>query len=89
MNKIDNRIKEASDNISRQLDQDIKLFGSSYLEIGEFSIKRVDPTTITIKYPVEHKKWINVMFVKNVGWHIIKLLLIAINQRNVVIVVED
>jgi len=47
-------IKKASDDIARQLEQDIIMFGSSFLEIGEMSIKRIDPTTITIKYPVTH-----------------------------------
>mgnify|MGYP001090199399 CR=1 FL=1 len=54
--EINKKIKEVGDNIARQLEEDIKIFGSSYLEIGELSIKRVDPTTITIKYPVKHKK---------------------------------
>ena len=53
---LSEKIKEVGDNISRQLKLDIKLFGSSYLEIGELSIKRIDPTTITIKLPVTHKK---------------------------------
>lgn len=53
---INDKIKEVSDKIAAQLERDIELFGSSYLEIGELSIKRVDPATITIKYPVTHKK---------------------------------
>jgi len=52
--EINNKIKEVSDNIAKQLEQDIKIFGSSYLEIGELSIKRIDPTHIIIKYPVKH-----------------------------------
>lgn len=54
--EINDKIKEVSDRISKQLERDIEMFGSSYLEIGELSIKRVDPATITIKYPVNHKK---------------------------------
>jgi len=52
--EINEKIKEVSDNIARQLERDIELFGSSYLEIGELSIKRIDPMTITISYPVKH-----------------------------------
>ena len=54
--KINEKIKEVSERIAKQLEQDIKLFGSSYLEIGELSVKRIDPTTIIIKHPVKHKK---------------------------------
>ena len=51
--EINEKIKEVSDNIARQIEQDIKLFGSSYLEIGEFSIKRINPENIIIKYPMK------------------------------------
>lgn len=54
--EINDKIKEVSYRIAKQLEIDINIFGSSYLEIGELSIKRVDPTTITIKHLVKHKK---------------------------------
>ena len=53
--EINEKIREVSDKIAAQLERDIEMFGSSYLEIGELSIKRVDPTTITIEYPVTHE----------------------------------
>ena len=50
---INDKIKEVSEKISRQLERDIEIFGSSYLEIGELSIKRIDPTNVMIKSPAE------------------------------------
>jgi len=52
---VNDKIKEVSDKISRQLERDIEMFGSSYLEIGELSVRRVDPTTINITLPVTHE----------------------------------
>ena len=44
--EIKKSIEKVSNDIKRQLEEDIKIFGSCYLEIGEFSIERIDPTTI-------------------------------------------
>lgn len=56
MDEINKKIRKVSENITKQLERDIEIFGSSYLEIGELSMKRIDPTTIIIKLPVNHKK---------------------------------
>ena len=54
MEELQKKIKEVSDNIARQLEQDIKLFGSSYLELGNFSMERIDSEHIVISQPVTH-----------------------------------